>query len=142
MKKLEEVILYQIDLTTKVAKHYSQSELTRLNLGITIEQWIVLKIISENENFTQKELAIKSYRDPAAITRTIVILEKKGFISRKKVANNARAHCVSLTSKGISFVAENMKIINKHRELSTKGISQTELETLSSVLSKIRKNMS
>ncbi len=142
MKKIEDVILYQIDLTTKVAKHYSQGELTRLGLGITIEQWIVLKIISENENFTQKELAEKSYRDPASITRTIVILEKKGFIARTKVPNNARAYYVSLTQEGAAFVDRNMKIIKQHRELSIKGLTSEELETLSNVLAKIRKNMS
>lgn len=142
MKRIEDVILYQIDLTTKVAKHYSQGELTRLGLGITIEQWIVLKIISENENSTQKELASKSYRDPASITRTMVILEKKGFIQRSAVPNNARAYYVNLTKKGVLFVDENMIIIKQHRELSIKGISEKDLNTLSNVLAKIRENMS
>jgi len=141
MDKIEDVILFQIDQTSKVSKQYSQREFDRLGLPITVEQWIILKIVAENEDLSQKELARKSYRDPASITRTIDLLEKKQFLMRKAISNNRRTYHIGLTTLGKQFVEENMPIISQHRQLSIKGLSQEDLTALSSLLSKIRTNM-
>ncbi len=141
MQKIEDVILFQIDLTSKVSKQYSQKEFDQLKLGITVEQWVILKIVSEHSNLSQKELANKSYRDPASITRTLDLLEKKGLIQREAIPENRRAYHISLTKKGTQFVKENIAMVNKHRELSTNGMTENELKTLSKLLEKIRKNM-
>ena len=141
MQKIEDVILFQIDLTSKVSKQYSQREFDKLKLGITVEQWVVLKIISENKDLSQKELANKSYRDPASITRTIDLLEKKDLVVRKNIPNNRRVYNISLTEQGESFIKSNMKIIKEHRELSIQGLSNDDLNSLSDLLSKIRGNM-
>lgn len=141
MKKIEDVILFQIDLTSKVSKQYSQKEFDKLKLGITVEQWVILKIVSENMHLSQKELANKSYRDPASITRTIDLLEKKELLLRETIPNNRRAYNISLTVKGKLFIKKNIKIIKKHRELSIKGLSEDDLNKLNVLLSKIRANM-
>ena len=142
MQKIEDVILFQIDLTSKVSKQYSQREFDKLGLGITVEQWVVLKIVSESKNLSQKELAAKSYRDPASITRTIDLLEKKELLQREAIPNNRRAYSITLSKKGQQFIKDNMKIIKQHRELSIKDLSEEDLNTLSALLSKIRGNMS
>lgn len=141
MQKIEDVILFQIDLTTKVSKQYSQKEFDKLKLGITVEQWVILKIVAENKNLSQKELANKSHRDPASITRTIDLLEKKELLRREAIPNNRRAYNINLTEKGELFIKNNMKIIKKHRELSTQGMSSKDLNVLSVLLAKIRANM-
>ena len=43
MKKIEDVILFQIDQTSKISKKHSQKEFDKLKLGITVEQWVILK---------------------------------------------------------------------------------------------------
>ncbi len=141
MQKIEDVILFQLDLTNKVAKQYSQKEFDRLKLGITVEQWVVLKIVSENLNLLQNELATKSYRDPASITRTIDLLVKKELILREAIPNDRRAYNITLTKKGQLFIKQHFKIIKKHRELSIKGLSEHDLTTLNRILAKIRTNM-
>lgn len=141
MQKIEDVILFQIDLTSKVSKQFSQREFDKLKLDITVEQWIILKIVSENRNLSQKELAEKSYRDPASITRTIDLLEKKELLIREVIPNNRRTYNISLTKNGELFIKSNMKMIKKHRELSIQNLSKDDLNTLSDLLSKIRTNM-
>lgn len=141
MQKIEDVILFQIDLTSKVSKQYSQKEFDQLKLGITVEQWVILKIVSENKYLSQKELAIKSYRDPASITRTIDLLEKKGMLVREAIPENRRTYNIRLTKTGEQFIEKNMKLIAQHRKLSIKGLSKSELTTLSELLLKIRENM-
>ena len=96
MQRIEDVILFQIDLTSKVSKQYSQRDFEKHKLGITVEQWVILKIVSEHSGISQKELAKKSYRDPASITRTIDLLEKKNYLIRQAIPNNRRKYDIKL----------------------------------------------
>ena len=141
MQKIEDVILFQVDLTSKVSKQRTQRDFDNLNLGITVEQWVILKIISESPSISQKELAQKSYRDPASITRTLDLLEKKDLLRRESMPENRRMHMIVLTNEGKQFIKKNMKLVQSHRDQSTKGITKKELEQLSATLEKIRNNM-
>tara|TARA_B110000046_G_C13020761_1_gene411029 strand:+ start:3525 stop:3953 length:429 start_codon:yes stop_codon:yes gene_type:complete len=141
MKKIEEVILFQIEQASKASKHYSQREFDRLGISITVEQWILLKIISESIDLTQKDLAFKSSRDPASITRTLDLLQKKEFVSREKVPNNRRSYYICLTKKGESFIKKHMEVVTAQREKSVEGLDQKELELLSDMLKRVRLNM-
>ena len=138
---IESIILFQIDKTSKVSKLYSQREFDRLGMGITVEQWILLKIIEENDGLTQKELADKSLRDPASITRTLDLLNKKGFVERRPVEDNRRQYSICLKKEGKSFIKKYMPVISSHRAKSIEGITEQELEVLTHLLGKIQKNM-
>jgi DNA-binding MarR family transcriptional regulator len=142
MNNINDVILFQIEKTSKISKVYSQREFDRLQLNITIEQWIILKIIEENKELSQKELAQKSLRDPASITRTLDILQKKDFIYREVIPNNRRQYNIILSDYGKTFVKKHLPIIKEHRAKSTEGLSDNEIKQLSLILSKIQKNMS
>lgn len=141
-QKIEEVILFQLDQTTKITKQYSQREMEKLGIDITIEQWVLLKIISESEVLSQRELALKSSRDPASITRTLDILQKKEFIKREPILNNRRTYNISLTNEGERFVQDNLAFIVAQRKRSVKGFTNEELKLLSNMLKRIQSNMS
>lgn len=141
-QNIEDVILFQIDRTSKISKIYSQREFDKKNLGITVDQWVLLKIIDEYQPISQRELADRSNRDPASITRTLDILEKNDIIIRKAIPDNRRQYHVELTTHGSSFVKENMKMISRHREKSIQGFSDRQLSQLKSMLIKIQENMS
>ena len=99
---------------------------------------VILKIIEENKELSQKELAQKSLRDPASITRTLDILQKKDFISREAIPNNRRQYNIILSDYGKTFVKKNLPIIKKHRAKSTEGLSDDEIKQLSLILSKFK----
>ena len=141
-QKIEEVILFQLDQTTKITKQYPQREMEKLGIDITIEQWVLLKIISESEVLSQRELALKSSRDPASITRTLDILQKKEFIKREPILNNRRTYNISLTNEGERFVQDNLAFIVAQRKRSVKGFTNEELKLLSNMLKRIQSNMS
>lgn len=138
---IESVILFQIEKTNKVAKQHSQKELDRIKLGITVDQWVLLKIIEEAQSLSQKELAAKSMRDPASITRTLDILSKKGFILREPIPENRRQYNIVLTEAGQYFVDGNMPMVKGFRKQSIKGFSRKELENLRDYLLRIQENM-
>ncbi len=138
---IEDVILFQLERTSKVSKIYSQREFDKISLGITIEQWILLKIIEEHSPLSQKDLSVKSLRDPASITRTLDLLNKKGFILREAIPNNRRQYHIVLTKAGKEFVQEHIQMIVDHRKKSIDGFSDEELVELKSMLSRIQKNL-
>ncbi len=141
VKNIEDVTLFQIDKTSKTSKIYSQRELDKLGIDITVEQWIVLKIVHENDAISQKELATKSLRDPASITRSLDLLQKKNLIERLPVPNNRRQYSIILTTEGKSFINKNLPIINQQRSLSIKGFTKQELHVLHDFLLRIQRNM-
>jgi MarR family transcriptional regulator, transcriptional regulator for hemolysin len=138
---IESVVLFQIERTNKISRIYSQREFDRLGLDITIEQWILLKIIHESQFISQKDLANKSLRDPASITRTLDLVQKKGLIDRQAVPDNRRQYNIVLTKKGLDFIQKVLPIVNQHRQKSVDGLSDSELKTLTKLLYKIQKNM-
>ncbi len=141
MQKIEDVILFQIDLTGKISKQFAQKDFDKSKMGITVDQWVLLKIVSESAPLTQRELAKKSYRDPASITRTLDLLENKKLLIRQEISNNRRTYNIQLTKEGKIFINKNMEIVNVQRAKSIEGLSNQELTQLSEILKKIRHNM-
>ncbi len=141
MAKLEDVILFQIDKTSKRSKQYSQRIFDSLGIKITIDQWVLLVMISEQVELSQKELADMSNRDPASITRTLDILEKKGYLERQSIPGNRRKYNISLSKSGSAFVNQHMPLIKSMRQKSTNGFSEKELEILMTLLKRIQDNM-
>jgi MarR family transcriptional regulator for hemolysin len=135
------VLLFQIDLTGKIAKQYSQRQLDERGVNITVDQWVLLRIIQESQQLSQRELAVKSKRDPASITRSLDLLEKKGLVAREGVEGNRRQYEVVLTEGGKAFVSQNLPEIKEHGNLSVKGISKADLKKAFDVLDQIQVNM-
>ncbi len=141
-RDIENVILFQLDKTNKIAKQHSQVEMDRHGMGITVEQWVLLKIIEESDQLSQKDLAIQSLRDPASITRTLDILSKKKLIRREALPENRRQYHILLTQEGKNFVKKHMRLVHQLRAQSIAGFSTQELEQLSSYLKRMQENMS
>lgn len=142
MAQIENVILFLIDQTSKTAKQYSQHEFDKAGLGITVDQWVLLKIIEEKGPLSQTELAHFSVRDPASITRTLDLLEKKELAVRVSVDGNRRLYEIKLTTKGVKFIKSNLDMVAKMRAQSIKGFTSSEIDQLKNLLQKIQKNMS
>ncbi len=141
-KDLETTLLYVIDQTNKIARQHSQKEFDLLGIDITVEQWVLLKVLENNGLLSQTELAKKTHRDPASITRTLDLLQKKGFIKREQMVDNRRQYNIQMTKEGNNFVTQHMPLITKMRNVSVKGFSKSEIENLIAMLLKVQKNMS
>ncbi|MEM9719755.1 MAG: MarR family transcriptional regulator [Bacteroidota bacterium] len=112
-----------------------------MNLNITVDQWVLLKIIDEKEPLSQKELGEFSIRDKASIARTMVLLEKKGYVSRTPIPDNRREYTISLSKGGKQLVQANMEMIRAHRRKSLEGFSPEEVHTLQQMLLRIQDNL-
>lgn len=91
-KPLPEAVLYQIEQANKKARRYSQRRMDEAGMDINVDQWVLLKIISESDGLSQSDLANKSLRDAASITSSLDALEKKQLIRRIRLPENRRQH--------------------------------------------------
>ena len=137
--QIENVLFFQIEKTNKMAKIFAQKLMEQDKMGVTVEQWVLLKIIQESDIISQKELAEFAVRDPASITRTIKLLEVKGLISRNAILR--RQFQLSLTENGVSFVKQHFSLIKRLREQAVKDINPKDAKIVQKVLLQMQKNM-
>ena len=140
--KLEEVIYFLLDRTIRRAKQFSQKEFAQRDFGVTVDQWVILKRISESNGVSQVDISESTYKDPAAITRIIDFLVKENLVERRMNEDDRRKFDVNLTSKGKTTVDKILPVVIEIRKAGLQGIEQKELENLKTTLNKIHENMS
>ncbi|MBX2840146.1 MAG: MarR family transcriptional regulator [Flammeovirgaceae bacterium] len=137
-KELHEVLYFRMERTMRKLKEYTRQVLKENKYGITIDQWIILKRISEDENgLSQTEVSNSTFKDPAAITRIIDHLCKKQLVERHPVENDRRAHNLVLTRLGKNLVVEMTPIIQAIRAKGIEDLKVEEVEALKINLDKI-----
>lgn len=140
-EQLNNVVNFLLEQTVRQMRGYAQRQLDLLQTGITVDQWVLLKIIEERKQISQVELAQVSQKDTASITRILDLLQKKGLIQRIDDEYDRRKYMISLTAEGLEFVMRNLPIIDRLRDQIVQGLSQEEIQTLKSILAKIRQNL-
>ena len=66
----------------------------------TAEQFVLLSLLTERDGTTQQELCRRAASDPNTIRAMLVLLEKRGLVTRRPHPTDGRARCVTLTRKG------------------------------------------
>ncbi|WJH34659.1 MarR family transcriptional regulator [Paenibacillus sp. CC-CFT747] len=109
---------------------------------LTPEQWTVLKRLAEEDDITQKELALRSDKDQPTITRILDILERKQFISRKPNGEDRRSYRILITGKGREHQELVRPLLEEQFESKLlNGISPEHLEIFKSVLFQMMDNL-
>ena len=140
-EQLDNVVNFLLEQTVRQMRSYAQRQLDLLQTGITVDQWVLLKIIEERKQISQVELAQVALKDTASVTRILDLLQKKGLTQRIDDEYDRRKYMISLTTEGIEFVARNLPIINRLRGQIVQGLSEEEIRSLKQVLAKIRQNL-
>lgn len=77
--------------------------------GVTADQFVLLSCLADEDSITQQELARRASSDANTVRPMLVLLQKRGFITRQTHDSDGRAHCVKLTAKGRRGVAAMLK---------------------------------
>ena len=106
---------------------------------ITPEQFVLLSRLMEEEGLSQKELALRSEKDPPGVTRMLDNMLSKDLIIREQ--NDRRTFSIFLTEKARSIYSE-LEIIEKNtmREI-TEELTEEELKTLFNLLGKVKQSI-
>ena len=109
--------------------------------GLTVEQFILLKNISENDALSQNQLCEIVEKSAANVTRILDRLEKKDFVKRKQNPADRRSTILVLTNRGKEMVEEVRSSFESFSEYLTQGISTQDQNLLMQLLYKIRGNL-
>ena len=140
-EQLDDVVNFLLERTVRLIRAFGQRQLDLHQTGITVDQWVLLKIIDDRKQISQVELAQVSHKDTASITRILDLLQKKGLIQRIDDDYDRRKYMISLTAEGIDFVARALPFVNQIRDQITRGLSREEIQSLKGILEKIRQNL-
>ncbi len=134
-------IYFQIELTARRIRQYGQNVLKSNGIDITIEQWLVLNVINENEAISQIAVGEKLVKDKPTISRMVNQLEKKGFIIKNNALNDSRKVELSISAKGKKLINTMYPIIEKIRFTGLSELAEYEKENIQIILKKIRENL-
>ncbi|HKO76422.1 MAG TPA: MarR family transcriptional regulator [Flavobacterium sp.] len=141
MEKLNDIIFYSIEKSIKTYRQFAQKNISKAGIEITIDQWLVLKTIEEDNSISQKEIAFKTFKDVASITRIIELLVQKGYLSRNLKSQDRRRFDLTLTKEGNAIIEKMQPYIQINRTQALKNITDEEIMNLQSTLLKIISNI-
>lgn len=107
------------------------------NKEITFEQWYIMYIVEGNEGCNQKKLAESTSKDTGAMTRTLNLLENKGFIERKDSFYDKREFLIYLTDKGKTLYKEISHLMYQNAQEMNSVFTKKELEEFMYLLDKL-----
>jgi MarR family transcriptional regulator, organic hydroperoxide resistance regulator len=138
---LDEVLYFLSERMMRRAREYSKLVFAEQGFDISIDQWVILKRISEEEGISQVDLANATYKDPASVTRILDILGNKGWAERQADENSRRAYKIFLTTDGRNLVEKMLPIVQSIREKGIENLTAKEIETTKKVLRKMYGNL-
>ena len=83
MERLETINFYLLDKAIRTYRIYSQKKLRENGFKITVDQWLIIKVLMENPGISQQNIAEKAFKDNASVTRIIDLLVKSKYLDRK-----------------------------------------------------------
>lgn len=132
---------FLLDRTARRVKQYAQQKFKELNLGVTVDQWLVLKHLYENEEMKQNELADLLNKDNPTLTRIIDLLCEKELAVRNPHPTDRRCFQVALTKHGSKTVEKMKPKIQKIRLKAWEGLSKKDFTHFQKVLNTIYQNL-
>ena len=132
---------FLLDRTARRVKQYAQNKFKVGNFDVTVDQWLILKNLEENEILSQTELANLVFKDHPTLTRIIDILCKKGYIERVPHPNDRRSFQLLLTKEGEKKVNGLKPQVAVIREKAWDHLDQKDFEEFKRILNTIYTNL-
>ncbi|MRX81831.1 MarR family winged helix-turn-helix transcriptional regulator [Eggerthella guodeyinii] len=107
---------------------------------ITPGQWNLINQLDSAGELSQKQLAERTRKEQATITRYLDTLERKGLVVRNQHKSDRRAHAISVTDKAHELVMAVQPITVDAADRLIEGIDQADLDTFVAVLAKLKEN--
>lgn len=140
-KLKKEQIFDSVTLLNFEIKQAISNTLKSQNFPISREQWVILDCIFKNTRLSQRDLAEETRKDPAALTRSLDLLVKKGLVKRVNNPNDRRAYHLELSVDGSRLYNRIQPHIDKLYKKILTGLSDSQLKEFKSTINRISKNI-
>ena len=112
------------------------------SIGVTRPQWRVLTVLSRNEGINQGMLADRLEVEPITLSRMIDRMQDAGLVERRADPGDRRAWNLYLSADAAPLIVELRALGEILSEEALEGVSETERETLTALLGRVRCNLS
>lgn len=131
-----------IGRTCKIMNMYISDVFQKNNIQVTKEQWIVLKILHEdNDGIIQNDLAFITDRNKASLARLINVMEKNNLVARIPSKEDSRKNLIYITKNGKQLFLKMKPIMLQSIEAFQNGITEEDKKTFIKVMTKIQNNI-
>jgi len=124
----------------KQHKKYINAKLSANGISITLDQWQVLDIIVNHIDIKQTEIAEKTSKDTASVTRIIEILNSNGWVARQVDPENRRKHILRVSNTGEKEYRRAGEVIIKYSNAAVEGIKEKRIRKIKKIFKTISKN--
>lgn len=111
------------------------------NLEITPEQWVVLFYLWQENGLSIGEIASRSKKDFANVTRIVDKLKKMGYVTKLKSKDDGRIHHIFIQPKADKIKNDVQNCWKQASDIALDGISVSEQQQLMEILVKIENNI-
>ena len=133
-----EIHCTDLKLSRNLSAHVRKSGVDEVTM---MHGWIIRYLYENREHdIFQKDIEQRFSVGRSTVTNLLQLMEKKGFVKRESVKQDARLKKVVLTEKGIASQESFEEIVEHIEEELSEGILEEELHTFYKVLDQIREN--
>lgn len=140
-KELFSTYSYLLDRTARRVKQYAQRKFNAENYDITVDQWIIIKRLNQNNDLNQTQLAEITGKDTPTLTRIIDLLCKKGLTERRVQQTDRRCFTIHLTELGTQTVQEWTPKMSEIRMKAWENLTEDDYLNLKRILDTIYNNL-
>jgi len=127
--------------TARAVGNMLQRMFVSRGFDISVEHWTILVNLFFHQNGQfQQQLADRTYKDKAAITRLVDGLEKRGLVIREEGKADRRQKKISLTEKGKKLMVELFPLAETAQKRGLQDIDPEKMHVFEEVLQQIFKN--
>ena len=105
--------------------------------GITLSQFVVLKILTHTHDCKQKKIADNLHMTEGAISRQIERLREQGLITRTTNKTNRREHEINVTEKGMEVRKNAIETLSKEMAFIGQALSNEEMSQFENAIEKL-----
>lgn len=140
MLLMKKVAVYINILNCSLIKYFAK-ELSRNDLNLTPEQYLVMDVLWDAETLSQQAIADIIQKDKNSVTKFIDSLEKKGLVYRAINKKDRRVNDIIVTEEGMKLKVPTTEVaINLMRNV-LKDIKEEDLMVFDKVVNQIKDNI-
>lgn len=130
-----------LERTAKRMKQFFQQQLAAAEAGITIDQWVILQLLGQQEGLSQLDIARATFKDAPTVTRIIDLLCRKGLARRVPDPVDRRRFNIQLTEEGRKKTEAVMPVIRTARRQAWQGLTDEDIARLTDILNTVFDNL-
>ena len=127
-------------LNCSLIKIFSK-ELSKNNINLTPEQYLVMDILWDQGTLSQQAIADIIQKDKNSVTKFIDSLEKKGLVSRVVNKNDRRINNIIVSEEGLKLKDKTTEVAINMMQNVLADISEDDLLIFDKVMNQIKSNI-